>query len=170
MPPKQEKRGRGRGKRPRDAENLRGPPPSKSPHSSGFPAINSPSDTQVGLGQHSSMLQQSSSHIAPGHAPPAQQSGPPPPTPPAPAGKVAIPALRNSRIIESSKALKKGRNPHACDLCRKAKAGCTGGNPCTRCLNANVPCVLGDGKRDKDKKSLFFPAGTRLANMLQEDD
>ncbi|KAK0111791.1 hypothetical protein ONS96_001059 [Cadophora gregata f. sp. sojae] len=128
MPPRQEKRGRGRGKRPRDDEEP------KSPHSTGFSAINSPpiaSTSQAGFGQQL----------------PIQSTQAPP-------GKVAIPALKNPRITESSKALKKGRNPHACDFCRKAKAGCTGGNPCTRCLNAHVPCVYGDGKRDKDKKRM----------------
>jgi len=148
MPPRQEKRGRGRGKRPRDEEELS----SKSAQLAGFSAINSPpitSASQAGFSQQSSIAQGSSSHIAPRSGHPSQQLRQAPP------GKVAIPALRNPRIIESSKALKKGRNPHACDYCRKAKAGCTGGNPCTRCLNANVPCVYGDGKRDKDKKSLW---------------
>lgn len=69
-----------------------------------------------------------------------------------PPGKVAIPALKSSRSLDSPKFFKKGRTPHACDYCRKAKAGCTGGQPCTRCKSAGVACVYGDGKRDKDRK------------------
>ncbi|TAQ89513.1 hypothetical protein B7494_g2172 [Chlorociboria aeruginascens] len=75
-------------------------------------------------------------------------SGPPP-------GKVAIPALRSSQAAESSqKVNKRGRTSHACDYCRKSKAGCSGEHPCTRCNNAGVLCVYGDGKRDKERKEL----------------
>jgi len=71
----------------------------------------------------------------------------------APPGKVAIPALRSPQTADSmSKGYKKGRTPHACDNCRKAKAGCTGEQPCLRCRNSRVSCVYGDGKRDKEKK------------------
>lgn len=70
-----------------------------------------------------------------------------------PAGKVAIPPLRPPQAPESSQKLyKKGRIMHACDFCRKSKAGCSGEQPCSRCKNAGVPCVYGDGKRDKDRK------------------
>ncbi|KAE8443556.1 hypothetical protein EG329_001718 [Mollisiaceae sp. DMI_Dod_QoI] len=72
----------------------------------------------------------------------------------APRGKVAIPALKPPQTTESSQGSKKGRTSHACDFCRKAKAGCTGGQPCMRCKNANVACVYGDGKRDRDRKKL----------------
>jgi hypothetical protein len=71
----------------------------------------------------------------------------------APPGKVAIPALKTPLTADSSKSFKKGRTPHACDYCRKAKAGCTGEQPCSRCRGAGVQCVYGDGKRDKEKKS-----------------
>lgn len=148
MPPRQEKRGRGRGKRPRDEED----PSPKTPQPPGFSAVNNPpaaTAPQSQFGQQSQTLQRTSSHVSSRPGPSAQSV---PLRPPAPPGKIAIPALKNPRITESSKALKKGRTPHACDYCRKAKAGCTGGNPCTRCLNANVPCIYGDGKRDKDKK------------------
>jgi hypothetical protein len=70
-----------------------------------------------------------------------------------PPGKVAIPALKTPQTIESSsKSSKKGRTTHACDHCRKAKAGCTGGQPCQRCRTSRVPCVYGDGKRERERK------------------
>jgi hypothetical protein len=71
----------------------------------------------------------------------------------APPGKVAIPALKTAQTVDSPKTLKKGRTAHACDYCRKAKSGCTGEQPCIRCRNAQVECVYGDGKRDRDRKS-----------------
>lgn len=71
----------------------------------------------------------------------------------APLGKVAIPALKQSRRNETaSTAFKRGRTAHACDNCRKSKAGCTGELPCLKCRNAGIHCVYGDGKRDKDRK------------------
>jgi hypothetical protein len=69
----------------------------------------------------------------------------------APAGKVAIPALRTP-LTDSSKSLKKGRTAHACDTCRKAKAGCSGTRPCLRCKATRAECVYGDGKRDRERK------------------
>ncbi|CZT13589.1 uncharacterized protein RAG0_17087 [Rhynchosporium agropyri] len=74
----------------------------------------------------------------------------------APLGKVVIPALKNPRSAASTRGLKHERIRHACDYCRKAKAACTGENACTRCLNANIRCIYGDGKRDKDKKTLVI--------------
>lgn len=135
-------RGRGRGKRPRDEDTT----PQDNP-SSGFAAINSPPPGLPGRQPYDSLSQPSPSPICPD-----RESRPLPFGLHAPPGKVAIPPLKNPRISEA-KALKKGRTAHACDVCRKAKAGCTGGNPCRRCKNANVPCVYGDGKRDKDRKS-----------------
>lgn len=72
----------------------------------------------------------------------------------APPGKVAIPLLKQPQLAaeSSSKVPRKGRISHACDLCRKAKAGCSGHLPCARCKSANMPCVYGDGKRAHDKK------------------
>lgn len=71
----------------------------------------------------------------------------------APPGKVAIPALRTPQYPEaSSTTLKKGRTAHACNYCRKTKAGCTGEKPCQRCKNAGVTCTYGDGKREAEKK------------------
>ncbi|KAF4627281.1 hypothetical protein G7Y89_g10875 [Cudoniella acicularis] len=68
-------------------------------------------------------------------------------------GKIAIPKLRASKTTESSsKSLKKGRIPHACDNCRKAKSSCTGEQPCLRCSSSRLPCVYGDNKRDKNRK------------------
>ncbi|TVY41819.1 putative transcriptional regulatory protein [Lachnellula occidentalis] len=80
-----------------------------------------------------------------------------------PQGKVAIPALKQSRRNESaSAAFKRGRTSHACDNCRKSKSGCTGELPCLKCRNAGFQCVYGDGKRDKDRK--------RLSNLSKEAD
>ncbi|KAH9214215.1 fungal-specific transcription factor domain-containing protein [Leptodontidium sp. 2 PMI_412] len=166
MPPRQEKRGRGRGKRPRDEED----PSPKTPQPPGFSAVNNPpaaTAPQSQFGQQSQTLQRTSSHVSSRPGPSAQSV---PLRPPAPPGKIAIPALKNPRITESSKALKKGRTPHACDYCRKAKAGCTGGNPCTRCLNANVPCIYGDGKRDKDKKRMAKLSKKSVSLSRHNDD
>lgn len=71
--------------------------------------------------------------------------------PRAPPGKVAIPYIK-TQAPESSRGSKKGRISHACDYCRKAKAGCSGEQPCSRCSSAGVSCFYGDGKRDKDRK------------------
>ncbi|CAG8978305.1 hypothetical protein HYALB_00005891 [Hymenoscyphus albidus] len=73
----------------------------------------------------------------------------------APPGKVAIPALRTPQYSEaSSSTLKKCRTAHACNYCRRTKAGCTGEKPCQRCKNAGVTCTYGDGKREAEKKKL----------------
>ena len=90
-----------------------------------------------------------------------------PPQPPP--GKVAIPALRTNFAAESNISFKKGRNPHACEYCRKAKAGCTGGLPCARCRSANLPCEYGDGKRDKERKSEQHHSNSGPANRIQDD-
>jgi Fungal Zn(2)-Cys(6) binuclear cluster domain len=79
----------------------------------------------------------------------------------APPGKVAIPALRTPQTADSSKNFKKGRTPHACDYCRKAKAGCTGEQPCSRCRSAGVDCVYGDGKRVRDRKRVSIHPQSR---------
>ncbi|TVY13346.1 putative transcriptional regulatory protein [Lachnellula arida] len=85
------------------------------------------------------------------------------PLPNTPLGKVAIPALKQSRRNESaSTAFKRGRTAHACDNCRKSKSGCTGELPCLKCRNAGIHCVYGDGKRDKDRK--------RLSKLSKEAD
>jgi len=70
----------------------------------------------------------------------------------APPGKIAIPAIKPPASSSSSKDQKKGRTSHACDACRKAKAGCSGEQPCGRCGTTGAACIYGDGKRDKDKK------------------
>lgn len=56
------------------------------------------------------------------------------------------------RIASMSRASEKNRTTHACDLCRKAKAKCTGGQPCQKCKNEGKNCFYGDGKRDKERK------------------
>lgn len=65
--------------------------------------------------------------------------------------KLPIPPLRGGKA-EGSKGSKKGRTSHACDACRKAKAGCSGGQPCARCRTTRSTCVYGDGKRDRERK------------------
>ena len=70
-------------------------------------------------------------------------------------GKVAIPALRTPQPSDS-KSFRKGRTQHACDACRKAKSGCSGGNPCSRCKTMKSICVYGDGKREKEKKYVHY--------------
>ncbi|EPE24930.1 Zn2/Cys6 DNA-binding protein [Glarea lozoyensis ATCC 20868] len=72
-----------------------------------------------------------------------------------PPGKIAIPPLRSTYSSESTaKTVKKGRTAHACNNCRKTKAGCTGETPCPRCRNAGIVCQYGDGKREAEKKTL----------------
>jgi hypothetical protein len=147
---RQEKRSRG--KRPRhEAGSSREPPLVQ-----GFSPVNYPPPSSPTFARHPEPSQSSQRAAFHGqeqdaaHGQRQQGSNIATQVPP---GKVAIPALRTPRIADSSKGFKKGRTPHACDHCRKAKAGCTGEQPCTRCRNAQVECVYGDGKRVKDRKS-----------------
>jgi hypothetical protein len=129
----------GRGKRPRDEEPL--------PYvvgNQGFSPINQPATDVSSLSRRGQGRRNTNVVTSDAKAPAAPQ---PPP------GKVAIPALKQARSLESSRYFKKGRTPHACDYCRKAKAGCSGGQPCVRCKSAQVACIYGDGKRDKERKS-----------------
>ena len=150
---KQEKRGRGRVKRPRNE----GTPSHGAVPGQGFSPINYPSqssptypDTRFGRSSQQSLLE---SNTISGTDSSTQSQEPLGITTHAPPGKVAIPALKTPLTADSSKSFKKGRTPHACDYCRKAKAGCTGEQPCSRCRSVGVQCVYGDGKRDKEKKS-----------------
>lgn len=111
-----------------------------------------------------SSTQQSTSSFGDIYQPSLQRSGGRPSHPPSQtmsstsqsaSGKVAIPALRANKA-ESSKSSKKGRTSHACDACRKAKAGCSGGQPCARCRTTRSQCVYGDGKRDRERKCAFI--------------
>jgi hypothetical protein len=161
MPPRNERRGRRRRKRhressheeatvqagfatvdyvpqsgvPRPGTNFNLPPP---------PATSPPSSSSgTGLMSGSATITSANHWVQPINV---ITSYPPP-------GKVPIPALRPPQSFESSvKDDKKGRTSHACDYCRKAKAGCTGRQPCTRCRNARVACVYSDRKREYDRK------------------
>jgi hypothetical protein len=147
MPPKNERRGRGRGKRPRESSREEGFPqrfattnyvPQPSPSLS-----RPPPPSSSGTEPRSSIATSDIQSVQPINVI----------TPHPPPGKVAIPALRSPQYTEpSAKGSKKGRTSHACDYCRKAKAGCTGEQPCARCMNAHVACVYGDGKRENDRK------------------
>lgn len=155
MASKNEKRGRGRGKRARNSSR------EERSTQAGFAAANynqqsniTPSGTSF---EHPSppsrsgtwpLSENTSSTAEPQYGQPVNviTSHPPP-------GKVAIPALRPPQSFESSvRGSKKGRTSHACDACRKAKAGCTGEQPCARCKNTGTACVYGDGKREHDRK------------------
>ncbi|KUJ14533.1 uncharacterized protein LY89DRAFT_752603 [Mollisia scopiformis] len=141
-------RRRGRGKRPRD----------ESPHSTthqGFTTDTHQSESTLSYSDSGVYQGQSlQSPISIGPAFSQAQILSPRNVTHAPPGKVAIPALRQPQVADSSQDHKKGRTSHACDHCRKAKAGCTGGQPCVRCKNANISCVYGDGKRDRERKKL----------------
>lgn len=155
MPPKKDKTGRGRGKRPQESSRKEGSP--QDP----FSAVNYVAQFKA--------------------AQPGMSFSHPPPPPPLgtglvdgktpsfsefqtrqpistfashpPAGKVAIPSLRPPQNSDSPvRGNRKGRTSHACDHCKKAKAACSGGQPCARCQNASVACVYGDGKREYDRK------------------
>lgn len=138
---------KGGGKRPREHK---APPPEEPSLQDVVPVKYSPQPTPVyGSASFSDVYQPSihrsgglGSLVQPGSMHSIQPSF---------TGKVAIPALRTSQVPES-KALRKGRTQHACDTCRKAKAGCSGGNPCSRCKTMKSNCVYGDGKREKEKK------------------
>jgi hypothetical protein len=148
---KQEKRGRG--KRPRDESTpSHGVVPSQGFSPINYPSQSSPTypDTRFDRSSQSSLLE---SNAISGTGSSSKGQEPLGITSNAPPGKVAIPALKTPLTADSSKSFKKGRTPHACDYCRKAKAGCTGEQPCSRCRGAGVQCVYGDGKRDKEKKS-----------------
>jgi hypothetical protein len=143
---------RSRGKRPRYESG----PSREAPLVQGFAPINYPpqsSPTFAGYPEQSHSPQRTALHGQGQDAPRGQGQQGLSVTTQVPLGKVAIPALKTPRTADSSKGSKKGRIPHACDYCRKAKAGCTGEQPCTRCRNAQVECVYGDGKRVRDRKS-----------------
>jgi len=155
MPPGSERRGRGRGKRPRNSSR------EEKPIQEGYPAVNYSTQSSVppgpGFNRTSPPARSGPSWTTSDHTVSTSDthygqpvnvitSHPPP-------GKVAIPALRSAQTFESSaRGNKKGRTTHACDACRKAKAGCTGEQPCARCKGAGVSCVYGDGKREHDRK------------------
>lgn len=70
-----------------------------------------------------------------------------------PPGKMLLPPLPKSRAkYSSSSRTEKNRTSHACDKCRKAKAKCSGAQPCEKCRTENKECIYGDGKRDKERK------------------
>jgi len=155
------RRGRGRSKRPReqDIDNDTSPheaPLAPQPPVQSFRPINysepsTPAFSTFGIAGQSSESQPRAqsiggpSRIGGGIASPA--AGKPP------LGKVAIPSIRTPRPTQSARReSKKGRTSHACDACRKAKTGCSGGSPCTRCRGTGIPCIYGDGKRDKERK------------------
>jgi hypothetical protein len=150
---KQEKRSRG--KRPRyEAQSSR-----EAPLVQAFAPMNYPRSSPTFAGTSNTHPEQSqppqrTAFHGPGqNVPPSQGQQGLSIITQAPPGKVAIPALKTPQTADSSKTFKKGRTAHACDYCRKAKAGCTGEQPCIRCRNAQVECVYGDGKRDRDRKS-----------------
>lgn len=70
-----------------------------------------------------------------------------------PPGKMLLPPLPKSRAeYAASSRTEKNRTSHACDKCRKAKAKCSGGQPCEKCRTEGKECIYGDGKRDKERK------------------
>jgi len=70
-----------------------------------------------------------------------------------PPGKLLLPPLPKSRAeYTASSKTEKNRTTHACDKCRKAKAKCSGGQPCEKCRTEDKECIYGDGKRDKERK------------------
>ena len=141
---KQEKRSRG--KRPRyEAISSR-----EDPQGQGFAPINYQTQSTPTIASRAEQPQQHQDTASHGH--PSQPQQQLTIATQAPPGKVAIPALKTPQTADSSKNSRKGRTPHACDYCRKAKAGCTGGQPCSRCKGAGVDCVYGDGKRVRDRK------------------
>jgi hypothetical protein len=145
---KQEKRSRG--KRPR----YEAPASRESPQVRGFAPINPQSQSNPTFADHQEQYQQTQGTNFEGQARNSNDAQRRLAiTTQAPPGKVAIPALKTPQTTDSSKNFRKGRTPHACDYCRKAKAGCTGEQPCSRCRNAGLDCVYGDGKRMRDRKS-----------------
>jgi hypothetical protein len=149
---REEKRGRGRTKRPRQDEGS-----ARDNHlPSGSTSSSAPYVPRSAATYPELIL--NPSHRPSSHSRPAASitMSPSPRTDhrtSAPPGKVAIPALRPMHGDDSSgKGSKKGRTLHACDACRKAKAGCTGEQPCQRCKAGGTLWVYGDGKRDRDRK------------------
>ncbi len=72
-----------------------------------------------------------------------------------PAGKMLLPPLHPPRTLSTpSKGVIVNQTRHACDLCRKSKAKCSGGQPCERCRTYGNQCMYVDGKRDKEKKQV----------------
>jgi hypothetical protein len=142
---------RGRGKRTRDEGSASHEPALiQSSVPINYPPSSSPNFPPVGFNR---LVQPPPLHATQTTAGPGPQLEPLRVTIQPPPGKVAIPALKTPQAIDSSsQSSKRGRTSHACDHCRKAKAGCTGGQPCQRCRTSRVPCVYGDGKREKERK------------------
>jgi len=70
-----------------------------------------------------------------------------------PPGKMLLPPLPKSRAEHAaSSRTENNRTSRACDKCRKAKAKCSGGQPCEKCRTEDKECIYGDGKRDKERK------------------
>lgn len=70
-----------------------------------------------------------------------------------PSGKMLLPRLLQPKSTTPDKKVSgKERTSHACDKCRKAKAKCSGGQPCEKCKMEGRECIYGDGKRDKTRK------------------
>jgi hypothetical protein len=75
------------------------------------------------------------------------------PNPGLPPGKMLLPPLPKSRAEYAAfSRTEKNRTSHACNKCRKAKAKCSGGQPCEKCRTEDKECIYGDGKRDKERK------------------
>lgn len=142
---------KGGGKRPREHKD---PPPEEPLLQDFAPAKYSPQPSPAYGSSSFSDVYQPSVHRSGGLGP-LVQPGSMHSTQTSFTGKVAIPALRTSQTPES-RSSRKGRTQHACDACRKAKAGCSGGNPCSRCKTMKSSCVYGDGKREKEKKYGHF--------------
>jgi hypothetical protein len=153
MPPKNETPRRGRGKRPRESSREEGSSQAFAPVSH-YGSQSSTAQPGPDFNRHAPPSSPASKTFNTSTSTEVRSAQPinvitshPPP------GKVAIPALRQPQSFDSSgKGSKKGRTSHACDYCRKSKAGCSGEQPCIRCRNTRVACVYGDGKREHDRK------------------
>jgi hypothetical protein len=58
-----------------------------------------------------------------------------------------------SSLGSSSRAPARKNNPHACNRCRLVRTKCSGGSPCDKCSKDGAICILGEGKRERNRKS-----------------
>ncbi|KAG9241833.1 fungal-specific transcription factor domain-containing protein [Calycina marina] len=175
------RRGRGRSKKPRSSQGPYGEiaAPHEPPQPPQSPALSFA--TNVGASSHSPVYGVHSNASEPIPIPhimgaPARVGGEVPMSSSfhqssihKPGVKVPIPPMRSSYASQSSKQLR-GRTSHACESCQKAKAACSGGNPCTRCGKNSIPCVYGDGKREQERKKMSKLSKAAVSLSQHKDD
>ncbi|KFY49128.1 hypothetical protein V495_00716 [Pseudogymnoascus sp. VKM F-4514 (FW-929)] len=64
--------------------------------------------------------------------------------------------------------LSRSRAAHACDVCRRKKIRCNGGQPCATCLSSGHECIYGAEAGPKGKSDLILDGVLRMERHLEE--